>query len=262
MHPPSSKWFDATYLNIPGNVQIFHENRWENICDDEWDDREGEIICRQLGYPGLQKITNSGKYGHTKGTYWLDNLFCYGTEQNLTECRHDGWGIHDCELSESAGVVCKSDITSTTTAIPTLPPRDQPIINDKVKIAHKLEGKLKLRVVGGRTDTEGRVEVLLPGMSNWTLICGDGWTLFEAMVVCKHLDMGYAQGATSAGFFGGNSSDIAISGVKCTGNEERLDQCLHDVIGDVFCPNEGPEPSIAGVTCVPSKYKLSIFSKQ
>ena len=61
---------------------------------------------------------------------------------------------------------------------------------------------MKLRLKGGRTDTEGRVEMQLPGSTNWTLVCGDGWTLFEAMVVCRHLGMHYAQAAVSAGNVG------------------------------------------------------------
>lgn len=56
------------------------------------------------------------------------------------------------------------------------------------------------------------------------------------------------------GYFGGNKSDIMISGVKCAGNEERLEQCLHDAVGDVFCPNPTSDPNIAGVTCVDSMF--------
>lgn len=57
------------------------------------------------------------------------------------------------------------------------------------------------------------------------------------------------------GYFGGNTSDIMLSGIKCTANEERLEQCLHDAVGDVFCPNPTTDPSIAGVTCV---YSMSL----
>lgn len=60
----------------------------------------------------------------------MDNLFCMGTEKNLTQCKFDGWGIHDCEKDEAAGVVCRSHFASTTQT-PTLPPRDQPIITNK-----------------------------------------------------------------------------------------------------------------------------------
>lgn len=57
------------------------------------------------------------------------------------------------------------------------------------------------------------------------------------------------------GYFGGNSSDIMVSGIKCTGKEESLEQCLHDTVGDVFCPMPVHDPSIAGVTCVDSRSK-------
>lgn len=52
---------------ISGNVQIFHEGRWGNICDDEWDEREGEMVCTALGFPGLEKVTYSGVYGRAAG---------------------------------------------------------------------------------------------------------------------------------------------------------------------------------------------------
>ncbi|XP_037784420.1 lysyl oxidase homolog 3A-like isoform X1 [Penaeus monodon] len=236
--------------DFEGNVQIFHNNRWGNICDDEWDKREGEIVCKMLGFPGLKKVTHSGRYGHVRGSYWMDNLFCYGTEEKLSECRFDGWGTHDCELDESAGVVCETHF-STTTVAPTLPPRDEPVVTNKTKLSHAIEGKTKLRLLGGRSDQEGRVEVMLPGSNGtWGLICGDGWSLLEGMVACRQLGMHYAQAALSTGYFGGNMSNVVISGIKCHGNEDNIDQCLHEDVGDVFCPHPGSDPNIAGVTCV------------
>lgn len=64
---------------------------------------------------------------------------------------------------------------------------------------HAIEGKLQLRLQGGRTDIEGRVEVKFPGSDRWGLVCGDGWSLLEGMVVCRQLGYGYAQGAPSTG---------------------------------------------------------------
>lgn len=68
----------------------------------------------------------------------MDNLFCMGTEKNLTQCKFDGWGVHDCEKEEAAGVVCRSHFASTTPT-PTLPPRDQPIIHNKTVLDVRLD---------------------------------------------------------------------------------------------------------------------------
>ena len=69
---------------------------------------------------------------------------------------------------------------------------------------------------------------------------------------CRYFILTYKFFFFLLGFFGGNISDIAISGVKCTGNEGMLDLCLHDAVGEVFCPESGSEANIAGVTCVNS----------
>lgn len=53
----------------------------------------------------------------------------------------------------------------------------------------------QIRLTGGRTRLEGRVELLHSGGSgvrDWGLICGDGWTSREAMVVCRQLGLGHA----------------------------------------------------------------------
>lgn len=91
----------------------------------------------------------------------MDNLFCYGTEERLSECRFDGWGTHDCELDESAGVVCETHF-STTTVAPTLPPRDEPVITNKTKLSvifGKWEGRQGGRIEGANAEgREGRCE--------------------------------------------------------------------------------------------------------
>ena len=64
-------------------------------------------------------------------------------------CRFDGWGKHDCERTEAAGVICKPMPPTTTPPPPTTTPRP------KIEI-HKTHGHyLKARLSGGRDQHEG-----------------------------------------------------------------------------------------------------------
>ncbi|NWW74728.1 C163A protein, partial [Climacteris rufus] len=44
-----------------------------------------------------------------RGPVWLDGLTCAGSEAALDECAHRGWGVHSCQHSEDAGVICAGE---------------------------------------------------------------------------------------------------------------------------------------------------------
>ena len=45
-------------------------------------------------------------YGSGTVPFLLDDIVCVGNESNLLQCQHSGLRMHNCELSETAGVVC------------------------------------------------------------------------------------------------------------------------------------------------------------
>ena len=47
-------------------------------------------------------------FGPGVGVIVLDNVNCNGNEANLTQCRHNGFGYHNCVHREDAGVFCSA----------------------------------------------------------------------------------------------------------------------------------------------------------
>lgn len=226
-----------------GNVEVFHLGRWGGVCDDEWDERDAAVVCRQLGFKGVARATHNSHFGAARHKhYWMDNMYCSGEEKTLSDCRFEGWGSSDCTHAEAAGVICIPQVSTTTAPSPSPNPRDSP----RLRIIDVSTEKLTLRLVGGRVPEEGRVEVKL-GNSSWGLICGDDWSLLEANVVCRQLGLGFAADAVQTDFFGGKPEAIVLSGVKCRGNEDHLGYCLHNRLGDATCP--GKDANIAAVVC-------------
>ena len=45
-------------------------------------------------------------YGSGAVPFLLDDIVCFGNESNLLQCLHAGLGMHNCDSSETAGVMC------------------------------------------------------------------------------------------------------------------------------------------------------------
>ena len=45
-------------------------------------------------------------FGRGEGFIQLDELSCNGSEVKIVSCRHGGVGVHDCDHSQDAGVIC------------------------------------------------------------------------------------------------------------------------------------------------------------
>ena len=97
-----------------GRVEIFIENNvWGTICDDEWDNLDAQVVCRQLGFgnSGTALLTFQ-PYASSHTPIWLDNVNCNGQESRLIDCTHNGLENHNCLHFEDAGVICTGDLPS------------------------------------------------------------------------------------------------------------------------------------------------------
>lgn len=93
--------------SFEGRVEVYRVGSWGTICDDRWDNDDAHVVCRQLGYAGVETVHQKSYFGEGRGPIWLDNLACNGSETSLGQCSHNGWGSHDCTHAQDAGVVCK-----------------------------------------------------------------------------------------------------------------------------------------------------------
>ncbi|GBP06182.1 Lysyl oxidase homolog 2 [Eumeta japonica] len=231
-----------------GNVHVWHAGRWGAVCDDSWDDRAADVVCSKFNRTGA--ATRGSQYGYSKVKYWMENIVCQGQETSLIQCMFPGWGNSKCDANEAAGVKCIGE--------PDLEPAAKPFTRWPGKLLQQVldVSTAKIRLIGGRDENEGRVEIQYNGV--WGSICGDGWTLHEALVTCRHLGLGYAAQSSQTDYFG--SSRIVLSGVRCEGNETGLFQCRHRQYGDAVCP--GSVGHVAAVVCTRTLADLALDYKE
>ena len=94
-------------------MEIFHNGNWGTVCDDHWDMKDANVVCRQLGFPSAASALGSARFGAGSGQIWLDDVRCSGSESSIADCRHREWGVGDCDHSEDASVICSGKPSSS-----------------------------------------------------------------------------------------------------------------------------------------------------
>lgn len=164
----------------------------------------------------------------------MDNMYCSGNETSLNQCRFDGWKIHDCTSQEAAGVVCRPRLNRNFNRLSNLNK-----LADIRRIAHnasRSSGNIyhyfkpilisQVTIKGDYImSTKGKVLIRLNNHTNWHYICGDGWSLTEAMVVCRQLKLGYGQFASSSPSQTIEANSKVLPSIQCKGYESGLNQC-------------------------------------
>ncbi|XP_077996203.1 uncharacterized protein LOC144449534 [Glandiceps talaboti] len=97
-------------------VRYLRIGMWGTICDDDWDIKDGAVVCRQLGFPGVHAIHKGNYFTPSDDVprwIWLRNLRCLGDEHSLQHCDGDSWGHSGgddgpCSHEQDAGVVCNA----------------------------------------------------------------------------------------------------------------------------------------------------------
>ena len=103
-----------------GRVEIHYNGIWGTVCDDSWDIRDAQVVCRQLGFDGALEAVSNAYFGLGTGSILLDDVACFGNEQTLAECLASPIGQTNCRHSENAGVRCYCKLTGYFPLLPTV----------------------------------------------------------------------------------------------------------------------------------------------
>ena len=103
-----------------------------------------------------------------------------------------------------------------------------------------------IRLVGGSSPSEGRVEVYVD--RDWGTVCDIGWDITDATVVCQQLGYEVALSAPGSATFGQGYLDIVVVNAQCIGTEQWLqdcaqistDGCSHSQDAGVVCSDTDP----------------------
>ncbi|XP_062991899.1 lysyl oxidase homolog 3 isoform X1 [Elgaria multicarinata webbii] len=202
-----------------GRVEVLKGSEWGTVCDDRWNLVAASVVCRELGFGSAKEALTGARMGQGMGQIYMSEAQCLGSEKTLWSCPYKNITQEDCKHSEDAGVRCNVPYMGFETTI---------------------------RIVGGRTTFEGRVEVKRAG--KWGTVCSTGWSTTEAMVACRQLGLGYAMHAVTETWYwdASNVTEMVLSGVKCTGQEMALSHCQQH--RTLTCQKTGTRFA-AGVIC-------------
>ncbi|XP_019848822.1 PREDICTED: uncharacterized protein LOC109580260 [Amphimedon queenslandica] len=91
-----------------GRVEVYNQNVWGSVCSNNFDMKDGNVICKYLGHPGLEEIYNkeetpSSMVRTSEGAIWMNNLQCNGYEETPFDCLQSTFGEHDCTHNQDCG---------------------------------------------------------------------------------------------------------------------------------------------------------------
>ncbi|XP_048012005.1 scavenger receptor cysteine-rich type 1 protein M130-like [Megalobrama amblycephala] len=174
-----------------GRLEILDDHSWVSVCAAAFDQQDAEVVCRELDCGAPVQVMGEDAFGKGDAQMWTQEIQCRGNESQIHLCPTSPSLENTCSHDSYVGLVC-ADI-------------------------------MRVRLVGSHSRCAGRVEVHHRGQ--WGTVCGVGWDLADAAVVCRELDCGEPVDALGDAHFGPGSGPIWTNRSLCTGSESTLKNC-------------------------------------
>ncbi|XP_021255812.1 deleted in malignant brain tumors 1 protein-like isoform X3 [Numida meleagris] len=177
-----------------GRVEVQVMGTWGSLCASRWDLLDAHVLCRHLSCGFAKTVPKGGHFGRGTGPVWSHSFHCDGSEAHLGQCPVTVLGASLCSHENDAAVICSG-----------------------------LTRPMSLRLVGGGSQCDGRVEIFQRG--TWGRVLDDEWDMEDARVVCRQLRCGEAEAAYIPLRAKRGTGPVGLRGVRCAGHEASLSLC-------------------------------------
>ncbi|CAL1541079.1 unnamed protein product [Lymnaea stagnalis] len=203
--------------NSSGLVKVLQHNTWGYACDEAFTNEDARVFCLEVGRSTGLNFENGTKFTATEsvlGPYFMKQPNCTVAERFLKDCKSDNSFL--CLSRRAASVVCFHS--------------KAPELGLNADSAQIHSGRLQLRI-----------------NLEFGAICGENWDDDDAQVACKMINPSFVTGIAKV--YDRSGLNYFMSGVRCTGSETSLFQCLNDgwkSTSSAACQSSTKE---AGVIC-------------
>uniref|UniRef100_A0A3B1JGM5 SRCR domain-containing protein n=1 Tax=Astyanax mexicanus TaxID=7994 RepID=A0A3B1JGM5_ASTMX len=211
-----SRLADGFHL-CSGRVEVLHGKIWGTVCNDDFNQQDAEVVCRELDCGSSVEVLGAAAFGRGEGQVWSEELQCKGNESEIHFCPKSSSLKHNCSHYNDVGLVCSGTA----------------------------------RLMDGSDSCSGRVE--LQYLSEWGTVCDVSWDMRAASVLCAQLKCGSAVAVLGSDWFGKGRGRIWADVFDCQGNETHLSKCPISSWSRTACSHKQD----AGVICSGDAVRLS-----